>query len=240
MKLSSVGAGVLALMVISCSQPAVPVQTTGTAGPHAMATPVPTTGAHVAPPLAASPPPDQGGPVPTPDLRDFPTAPAPGNLAAVPLPNDFSEVTAVFEQLPPEITGHPRSPQLDRIAPERSLVGYGEDQRIPDVSSPRLAIQAIDLTKGDFFPTNWTGGQVVAEMARRGEEVPEYGRDGDLVWMRQETFMSTEGSSERFPVYAMAWGRINSPWMFSVQADTPEGRDALRTAFVMAAQSALH
>jgi len=35
------------------------------------------------------------------------------------------------------------------------------------------------------------------------------------------------------------WGRIDSPWMFSIQADDREHRDALLAAFVTAAKSSL-
>jgi hypothetical protein len=129
-----------------------------------------------------------------------------------------------------------RSPQFDRISPERASVGYGEDPRIRGVRTPLLWLQAIDLSRGDFFPTNWTGGQVVAFMAR-GKETKEAGRDGNLFWIRQEKFRDTVGSPERFAVYETLWGRVDSPWMFSIQADARENRDALLAAFVAAARS---
>ena len=65
----------------------------------------------------------------------------------------------------------------------------------------------------------------------------EAGRDGNLFWMRQVTFVDATGSAERFPVYGMLWGRVDSPWMFSIQADARENRDALLAAFVIAARS---
>lgn len=112
-----------------------------------------------------------------------------------------------------------------------------------------LWLQAIDLTKSDFFPTNWTGGHVVAYMAGRGKELKdgrdgnlywmreEAGRDGNLFWMSEVTFVDAAGSAERFPIYGMLWGRVDSPWMFSIQADARENRDALLAAFVIAAKS---
>lgn len=172
-----------------------------------------------------------------PDLDGFPTMPALGELGTITLPGDVSEVTALFEWLPSEVGGHARTPQLDRTSAERSFVGYGEDRRTGEVRTALLQVQAIDLTKGDFFPTNWTGGQVVAIMARQGEEVAELGRDGSLVWIRQDTFMGDAGSTERFPVYSISWGRTDSPWMFTVGADTRESREALLAAFVAAAKS---
>jgi hypothetical protein len=173
-----------------------------------------------------------------PDLQGFPTAPAPDELAAVALPDTISAVTALFERLSAEVAGHTRLPQFDRISPERVSVGYGEDRRIAGVRTSLLRLQAIELTMSDFFPTNWTGGQVVAYLARQGKEAMEAGRDGNLFWMRDETSTSMSGSTERFPVYGMVWGRVDSPWLFSVQADSRQSRDALLTAFVAAAKSA--
>ena len=183
-------------------------------------------------------PPSATQEVPPPDLQGFATAAAPDELATVPLPDTVSAVTALFERLPAEVAGHPRLPQVDRVLPERVSVGYGEDRRIAGVSESHLRLQAIDLSRGDFFPTNWTGGHVVAYMARQGKEALEAGRDGDLFWMRDETSSSVPGSTETSLVYGMVWGRVESPWMFAVQADTRESRDALLTAFVAAARSA--
>jgi len=180
-------------------------------------------------------PPSAAQEIPPPDLQGFPTAPAPDELATVALPDTVSAVTALFEQLPAAVAGHTRLPQIDRVSPERLSVGYGEDRRISGGSTALLWLLAIDLTRGDFFPPNWTGGQVVAYMARQAVEA---GRDGSLFWVRNETSMNVPGSAEQFLVYGMLWGRVDSSWMFSVQADTRESRDALLTAFVAAAKSA--
>ena len=74
-------------------------------------------------------------------------------------------------------------------------------------------------------------------MARGRKEDQDAGRDGDLFWMRNDTFLETAGSAERFPVYGTLWGRVDSPWIFSIQADNRENRDALLAAFVTAARS---
>jgi hypothetical protein len=47
--------------------------------------------------------------------------------------------------------------------------------------------------------------------------------------------MTIFGSSEQLVLYGIGWGRLDSSWLFFVQADTPEHRDALLTAFVAAA-----
>jgi hypothetical protein len=54
-------------------------------------------------------------------------------------------------------------------------------------------------------------------------------------WIRNETAMTIFGSSEQLVLYGIVWGRLDSSWLFFVQADTPEHRDALLTAFVAAA-----
>ena len=104
--------------------------------------------------------------VPPPDFQGFPTATAPNELAIVALPNNFSAVTTLFDRLPHEVAGHTRSPQFDRISPERSTVGYGEARRIAGIGSALLRIQAIDVARGDFFPPNWTGAHVITPRHR--------------------------------------------------------------------------
>ena len=172
-----------------------------------------------------------------PDLQGLPTAPAPHELGNITLPDTVSAVTALFQRLPSGVAAHLRSPQFDRISPERATVGYGEDLRISGVRGSLLFLQAIDSSKEGFFPANWTGGHVVAFMASRGNETKAAGRDGNLLWLHRETVLEAAGSPERFPVYGTLWGKIDSPWIFSVQANTPENRDALVAAFVAAARS---
>jgi hypothetical protein len=117
------------------------------------------------------------------------------------------------------------------------VVGYGEDRRIADAPNPLLRLQVIDLRKGDFFPTNWTGGHVVGVIAQ-AKTAMDAGRDGDLFWLRDETGQSVPGSTDQVVIYGITWGRIDSPWLFSVQGDTSESRDALLMAVVAAARSA--
>lgn len=218
MKPTVLVAVVLILNVVGHDRPMAFAQTVGTAAPQSTGTPSSSHGEQ------ATPSPDSRT-APLPDLQGFPTAPAPSELATLALPDNVTEVTALFKRFPPEVAGHARSPQLDRIAPERSIVGYGKYPRVPEIPGNHLLrVQAVDLTSGDFFPTNWKAGHVVAMMAGRGEGMAEFGRDGDLFWVRQS--------------FTLMWGRADSPWMFSVQADTPESLDALLAAFVAAAKSA--
>ena len=229
---------VLVMNVGGRERPTVHAATISTAAPRSTDTPSSTSEEQAIPTPGSRTAPDRPGPVPPPDLQGFPTSTAPNELATVALPNNFSDVTTLFDRLPPEVAGHTRSPQFDRISPGRSTVGYGEERRIAGIVNALLRIQAIDVARGDFFPPDWTGGHVIAFMAR-GREGQDAGRDGDLFWMRNETFEQTAGSAERFPVYGMLWGRVDSPWMFSIHADDRENRDALLAAFVTAAKSSL-
>jgi hypothetical protein len=227
---------VLVMNVGGCDQPPVHAATISTAAPRSTDTPWSTREEQAIPTPGSRTAPDRPGPVPPPDLQGFPTGTAPNELATVALPNNFSDVTMLFDRLPPEVAGHTRSPQFDRISPERSTVGYGEARRIAGIENALLWIQAIDVARGDFFPPNWTAGHVIAFMGR-AREAQDAGRDGDLFWMRNETFEQTAGSAERVPVYGMLWGRVDSPWIFSIHADDRENRDALLAAFVTAAKS---
>jgi hypothetical protein len=116
--------------------------------------------------------------------------------------------------------------------PGAIVVGYGED----DVGNPSVRLQVIDLRKGGFFPTNWTGGQVVGVIAAK--TIMDAGQDGDLFWLRDEMAVSVPGSTDQVVIYVVTWGRIDSPWLFSVQGDTSESRDELLMAVVTAARSA--
>jgi hypothetical protein len=226
--------------VEGCDRPVVRAATISTAAPRSTDTASSTREEQAIPTLGSQTAPDRAGPVPPPDLQGFPTTTAPNELATVTLPNNFSDVTALFDRLPPEVAGHTRSPQFDHISPARSTVGYGEERRIAGIGNALLWMTAIDVARGDgFFPPNWTGGHVIAMMAGRRKEAQDAGRDGDLFWMRNETFVETAGSAERFPVYGTLWGRVDSPWIFSIHADDRENRDALLAAFVTAAKSSL-
>jgi hypothetical protein len=173
---------------------------------------------------------------PPPDLQAFPTAPAPGELATVLLPETERTVSALIQRLPSEVAGHQQLAAQPAIS-GRVVVGYGEDRRLGDVPNPVLRLQVLDLRKGGFFPTNWTGGQVVGFMPQT-KNAMDAGRDGDLFWLRDETAVRAPGSPDQFVIYGITWGQIDSPWLFAVQGDTSESRDALLMAVVAAARAA--
>lgn len=235
MKPTVLVAVVLILTIVGHDRPVAFAQTMGTAAPQSIGAPSSTHGEQTVPG-------SDSRTAPLPDLQGFPAAPAPSELATLVLPDNFTQVTALFKRLPPEVAGHARLPEPYRMGPDSIIVEYGrgEPRKHPILRGPALAIRGRDLTSGDFFPTNWKGGHVVAMMALRNEGMKEFGRDGDLFWVREEGHVVLEeaGSPKFFPMYSMLWGRINSPWVFNIMANTPEGRDALLAAFVAAAKSA--
>ena len=133
--------------------------------------------------------PASAGQIPPPDLQGFPTAPAPDELATVALPDTISAVTALFERLPAVVAGICAHRRSIASLPERPGVGYGEDPRISGMSAALLWLQAGDLSRGDFFPTNWTGGQVVGFMAR--------GKETDGSWPRWRPHLDPSGDISR-------------------------------------------
>jgi hypothetical protein len=171
--------------------------------------------------------------VPLPDLQGVPSAPAPGDLAVIQLPDTDAAVADVFKRFPMQVAGHPRLPQFDFKSRNRTSVGYGKDPR----NLALLHLQAINLAIPDFFPPNWTAGHVVGYMASSQKAAAEAGRDGDLFWMRDQTSEGTAGSTRQVVGYRIQWGRLDSPWLFAINADTPDNRDALLAAFVAAARS---
>ena len=66
--------------------------------------------------------------------------------------------------------------------------------------NPFLRLQVLDLRKGDFFPTNWTGGQVVGYIAK-AKAAKDAGQDGDLMWLADETAVTLPGSGGQIVTY---------------------------------------
>jgi hypothetical protein len=186
------------------------------------------TGSATTPPVAQS---SATTTAPPPDLQAFPTAPAPGELATVLFPETERTVSALIQRLPLAVAGHQQSSAVRPSISGAVVVGYGEDRRRPGITNPFLRLQVIDLRRGDFFPTSWSAGQVVGFMAQ-AKRAMDAGRDGDLFWLRDETAESVPGSTDQIVTYGVTWGRIDSPWLFSIQGDTSESRDALLTAIV--------
>src|SRR3954471_17231910 len=84
------------------------------------------TGSAATPPLVEQSSATAGAPPP--DLRAFPTAPAPGELATVLLPDTEVTVSALLERLPAAVAGRQRVVAVRRAISGAVVVGYGEDR----------------------------------------------------------------------------------------------------------------
>ena len=141
-----------------------------------------------------------------PDFDLLLEAPAPGGLGTVAWPSDFQESSALFERLPSEIAG-----RRVRVRFEQPRLGvfsttYGED---PATFGDEMGLAVLDLTKGDFFPTDTNAGQFVALYAQGSDwEVLAAGREGDLAWVQWKTG----------PLYYMHWGNAPSSLVFQANA----------------------
>ena len=160
-----------------------------------------------------------------PDFDLLLEAPAPGGLGTVAWPSDFQESSALFERLPSEIAG-----RRVRVRFEQPRLGvfsttYGED---PATTGDEMGLTVLDLTKGDFFPTDTNAGQFVALLYAQGSdwEVLAAGREGDLAWVQWKTG----------PLYYMHWGNAPSSLVFQANASDLGVLMALVEAMISAAR----
>lgn len=169
---------------------------------------------------------------PTPSLKTLPQTVAPAALSRAVIPDDAAGIGALFERLPAQAAGRPRSPQFDQTGPDRYSAAYGEVQ----TEGVTLSLHAIDISATRAYPPDWTAGQVIAAWAKSDidRQIVAAGRDDGLGWVQwQETYLTDSGEERQICV--MNWGKDTSPWLFGAQADTPENLQALITAFVEAA-----
>ena len=167
----------------------------------------------------------------------LPAATAPLDLGTVTLPDDDEGVAALFERLPAAVAGEPRANDPDRQT-DRVIASYGTVD--PDFGPP-LFLQVLDFTTGDFFPREFTAGDFVASAAGTSDyDTVAFGQDGTLAWIQAETTAGVAGNKPGTPtvsrtIYTLAWGEARSSRLFTAAAFSPEGLDALVSAFVMAA-----
>ena len=186
-------------------------------------------------------------PQPRPDLSLVPDRTAPGALGRVELPAEPEEIQAVLASMPESLAGEQRveTPQLPEPASRYDL-GYGQVVLEGISMGPKLHLTVIDVQSGDFFPTNFTGPDVIAfrfafqEDPHEEDDAFSYeaGRDGEVFWMSEESFMGHGGTSETQATFSLMWARADSKWLFGAVADTPEHLDLLVAAFIDAAEVA--
>ena len=166
------------------------------------------------------------------DTAFLPEGAAPAGLGTVPLPGESDDIVAIFERLPPIVADKTRTRKFDENGPDRYSAGYGED---PSGHGPSVQIKAIDVSTGDFFPPDSTAGTVVALFAQGFDwDVLSAGRDDNLAWAHYTTRATTNDVTYQF--YAMVWGRISSPWIFTAQAITSEDVFTMVSTFVAVAE----
>ena len=159
-----------------------------------------------------------------PDFDLLLEAPAPGGLGTVAWPSDFQESSALFERLPSEIAGRRVRVRFEQLRLGVFSTTYGED---PATFGDEMGLAVLDLTKGDFFPTDTNAGQFVALYAQGSDwEVLAAGREGDLAWVQWKTG----------PLYTMHWGNAPSSLVFQANASDLGVLMALVEAMISAAR----
>lgn len=142
---------------------------------------------------------------------------------------------ALLSRLPSEIAGKRRNADPGPASPNRYTAEYGQAR---GTLGPPLRIVVLNVATGDFFPKDWTGVRLVAEMAKGADwKVTGSGKDGSVAWVRYVTTESSAGGPS-FDVYAIQWAQGASPWAFGIVADSARNADAFFAAFAAAAQTA--
>jgi hypothetical protein len=176
----------------------------------------------------------------TPTLPALPEAIAPLGLGAVTLPTGETEIIALLASLPADLDGAPKSGEPAQ-RDGRVVVTYGESD--PSLG-PTILMQAVDFTRSDFFPPDFTAGAYVATASQGAESGGSaFGREGNLVWIYAESSVGVDDAGEgtpsvTLPLYTLAWGTPESNWLFSAASFSPETLEALVIAFVQAAGGA--
>ena len=173
----------------------------------------------------------------TPALSDLPEAAAPFGLGTVTLPTGEPEIIELLASLPGDLGGAAKGGEpVQRDG--RVVVTYGESD--PSLG-PTILLQAVDFTRSDFFPPDFTAGAYVANASRNTDYGGvAFGREGDIVWIYAESSVGVGEAGEGTPIvtvplYTLAWGNANSNWLFSAASFSPDTLDALVTTFVKAA-----
>jgi hypothetical protein len=143
----------------------------------------------------------------------------PWGLDGVTLPSDEAAVTRVIAAMPDTVAGQER---VDRSP-------YEAEYEQMKLRAVRLGGQSQE----DGFPGTVRG--YLEQLVDSGEldlQTQRLEPKDDLVYLTATTSANDE------TVYVMAWGEPDSEWLFSLSADSMEGRLALVAAFVDAATSA--
>lgn len=165
--------------------------------------------------------------------------PAPFGLGAADVPSDEAGVKFILARMPDEIDGQPRATEASTVPDDGHLVvAYGTKD--PAFGYP-LILQALDFTKSDFFPTDFTAEDYVNSVSHSADYgAVAFGRDGPIVWVQSQSTAAVAGDATASPassrpLYTLAWGVSDSNWLFTAASDSPDGLEALVIAFAMVA-----
>lgn len=112
----------------------------------------------------------------------------------------------------------------------------------PSPDSPSYwEISAADLTGFHLSPTELlTGGcpssvsvLPAGDAANPTTEASAVDPNSDLIWVARSQF--NDDGEHQWTTHSLAWANPDSPWLFSVSADSEAGRRQLVDAFVTAA-----
>lgn len=171
-------------------------------------------------------------PAAVPDLSQVAQAAAPGELADLQLPESQQEVRDLMGRMPSRLAG---LPQVG--LPGVQEVGYGSGR-----FGPSIRLRATDLGRGEFFPSNWSAGHVIAATGTgsgpegsgsAGQPARSARRDGDLLWAQGTTTESAPGVEPQ-TVHTLIWGQERGSWVFSAVAESQRQLEALVGAFATA------
>ena len=137
---------------------------------------------------------------------------APFGIDSVDLPNTEAEVATLFEAMPSQVEGQPRLEDTGLFA------RYGAELNVVSAGL------AVDFDTGTVMESlssfeDETGAEI---------EDSELDPDAAVVWVFG-TFQDEGGAGK---VHVAIWGEPDGEWLFAVNAQTPEMREALVRAFV--------
>lgn len=208
------------LMVVSCGRP--PPSTTSSPTPTQVATSTPAAG-----------PQEESG-FTGPDPGALPEAVGPEGLGGVGPPDNADSIAALFNGFPSKLIGRQETIQLDAATPGVITASYGKTQ---PVGCGMVGLTARNVSTGDFFPPGWTAERVIAVFTLGADwNVEDFGREGELFWVRWNTTCSSAGSSLADSLFIISWGIAGRPWVFSASAGDSTGRSELASAFVAASR----
>jgi hypothetical protein len=172
----------------------------------------------------------------TPEIEEIPVRTAPFGLSTVTLPQDKDAIVVLLKTV--MTAGNETRFANITVEQDRIVLTVANPEAGP---GPSLMLQAVDLSAGDFFPADFTAADYVRLAARADDTgTVAYGRDGTIVWAQAESTAGVAGDNMATPavmrpLYTLAWGYADSPWIFSVSAEDEIALESLVSAFVAAA-----